>query len=229
MLRCYAAALMSVVPAVAAADEIGYSRCVLTVNFPNDIRRVPGAVNAECGSFSFHNDQGYGNWGVDSNHGRRRDAFQFAGWKWRHNKRQWQSCTNENPPPNCHHYNDAGCTKQKANPERQYGYGGYSQYGPRDMPCEDWVPGAITINGVYMQLYELDKPDADDFITSLGYHDMSLPPHAAVRGAATAQRHGSLRPSATPRPTFRSELPRSAGSTEHPACTSMLRSGQCVL
>lgn len=144
--------------------------CSVSVEFYNDQRRFPGDINVEC--FGLHSWDGkYGNWGVISNYGGILDTDQFAGWKPRGSQRHWNSCTGERPRPDCEHYNDNGCRGQKANPDNERKYARYSYYSSGS--CEDI--GVFTINGVFMHVYELDWPDADDPVASLLYGDVHIP------------------------------------------------------
>ena len=147
--------------------------CSVSVEFYNDQRRFPGEINVECSWPHWGDDygNGWGNWGVISNYGGVRDTDQFAGHKFVDYKKQWQSCTRRNPKPSCWYYNDNRCTGQKADPDnaRQYAYYAYRSDGS----CEDI--GVFTINGVFMHVYELDEPDADDPVASLLYGDVHIP------------------------------------------------------
>lgn len=152
------------IPVEAIAD------CRVVVDFYNDQRRVPGEVNVEC--FGPHSwDDGYGNWGVISNYGGIQDTTQFAGWKPKGRQRHWQSCTGERPKPNCSHYNDRACTAQKAHPDNARKYASYT-YRPAGL-CNSI--GVVTVNSVFMHVYELDWPDADDPVASLLYGDVDVP------------------------------------------------------
>ena len=75
-----------------AAAEAG--RCYTYIYFYNDARLVHGPVNVECGGASdgWHSEP-FGNWGVDSPYGRKRDGYQFSGWHSDDGWLQWNSCT----------------------------------------------------------------------------------------------------------------------------------------
>ena len=161
VLRAVVTAVVLSIAVEAVAD------CRVSARFYNDQRRVPGEVNVEC--TWPHDDDGWGNWGIISNYGGVRDSFQFAGHKLIDNKRQWQSCTSENPPPSCYYYND-DCTKQMAAPDNRRSYA--SHYYIADGVCEDI--GVVTVGNVFMHVYELDSPDADDHVASLQYGDMDI-------------------------------------------------------
>lgn len=164
-------ALTLVVPVESLASEA----CEVYVQFRNHYRRVPGPVNAECG-FTPHNlDHGYGNWGVSSNYGRVRDTYQFSGWKRSGRQYHWQSCTREHPPPTCEHYNDNGCTTQRAVPDVMRSYGSYFFRGWRNSCAGLFRGGVYTTRNVHMTIYELDWPDSDDWVATLRYGTINVP------------------------------------------------------
>jgi hypothetical protein len=67
-------------------------RCIINVNLVNHNRYVYQSAE-ECGRF-FHTSP-WGNWGVNSNVGTRRDTDQFKGWRQpcAQTKVEWNSCT----------------------------------------------------------------------------------------------------------------------------------------
>ncbi len=75
-----------------ATSALGQSRCVLSLNLVNHNRYVYQSTE-ECGRF-FHSVP-WGNWGVNSNVGTRRDTNQFQGWRQpcTQTKVEWNSCT----------------------------------------------------------------------------------------------------------------------------------------
>jgi len=100
--------------------------CQLSVAGLNRARMVLGPISTECPSL-LHSAP-FGNWGVTSNFGPKRDAHQFDGWcheqefcdnegscgqcsnRWY----EWNSCT-EHPrfrAPNCTLFNSEDCTQQ---------------------------------------------------------------------------------------------------------------------
>ena len=68
--------------------------CRVDTSFINVGRKITGAVAVEC--VQPHSPP-WGNWGVTSNTGGRRDADQFSGWKSKGGHRQWNSCTTNYP------------------------------------------------------------------------------------------------------------------------------------
>ena len=118
---------MALAPIHASAQE-----CLIhTVDYNRD-RYVFGSVNTEC-TGPFHTVP-FGNWGVESNHGSQYDGFQFRGWKYLGGSwLQWNSCTNQYPPPNCNYYNNpASCTTQIDYVQREYAQW-WSDYLPATM------------------------------------------------------------------------------------------------
>jgi hypothetical protein len=151
-------------PAAAFAQE----NCMMHFVDQSDNRLVFGAVNEEC-SGDIHSEP-FGNWGVDSSHGGRYDGFQFAGWKQDDGWLQWNSCTDEFPPPD---------------PTAQYFNWGYdgsgytTQIGTSDSShtnyWTDVLPwgcgaetGTIFSASHFMNVYELDF-DGDDFIATINF------------------------------------------------------------
>ena len=166
--------------------------CRVIIGFWNQKRRVPGPVNEECDDVQYPtqwHDPPFGNWGVDSNYGARWNGDQFAGWKNKgnqlHEKTQWNSCTTERPQVfpmgNSAYFNDPipARTKQKADPDDARAYAvqqwdtGYP-FDP-DMSCEDVLPPLLVYSGLFMNLYELDAPDNDDWVASMSYPTHSVP------------------------------------------------------
>lgn len=152
----------------AVADEA----CDITFEFDNRDRRVPGPVNVECSGP--HDDDGWGNWGVLSNMGRIRNGDQFAGWYSKHGHLMWQSCTRENPPPSCDHYN-VNCRTQRAAPYDTQEYAGAVARHWHESCREQFSGGVFIVRRAYMSVHELDAPDEDDHITTLRYGDVRVP------------------------------------------------------
>ena len=108
-----------------------------------------------------------------SYYGAVRNGFQFAGWYPEDGLRQWQSCTSKLPKPDCIAYNDNNCTGQRAVPERENRYGGYSYRLVSGAPCD--TIGVQTVEEIDMHIVELDWPDGDDPVASLIYGDIHVP------------------------------------------------------
>lgn len=165
-------------PFGAALVDAANNYCTWDMHFSNNQRRVPGSVNLEC--TGLHDDDGWGNWGINSNTGSRRNGFQFPGWYSKGGWKQWQSCTREHPRPDRRYYNDAasGYRKQKADPDDSRHYASARFRSPRGT-CRATAPGVHTYLGVYMDVYELDGGGIfwgrDDKVTKLTYGNVNIP------------------------------------------------------
>ena len=153
--------------------------CVVTLEGQNKNRIVAGAVNTEC---HFPHTPPWGNWGVDSNYGHRTDTDQFRGWKYKDNKKQWNSCTThvaEYQPPNSTYYNNDGYTTQRSTTVVKHGRTSYrtnvtvcSQGGGAGSGCSGLSGASQTSN--YMKLWELDSNDADEQVETLYFPSTSV-------------------------------------------------------
>ena len=161
--------------------------CTIDVGFINRKRFVPGNVDEECGP---GHTPPWGNWGVTSNVGGRRNADQFAGWKRKGGHRQWNSCTTDYPwrntdPDHEDFYNHPLTnyqykTEQRSDPMDEQHYASHRFTGPIGVPCDEvYLSGVYTSRDIYMHLYELDAGGifggADDKITKLRYGDIHVP------------------------------------------------------
>ena len=154
-------------------------RCATRLGFYNHHRRVFGAIGVEC---SRPHSPPWGNWGVESRYGRRRDGFQFAGWKPMGGWRQWNSCTVNHRQwraPNRDYYNHDGYRSQKADPDNYESYASPVLTGPRNTTCENVYDDVHTYQNVYMTLNELDAGGIfggrDDIVTSLQFGTVNIP------------------------------------------------------
>ena len=161
-------------------------RCYLTAEFYNTSRRVTGSLDQECGKWylpiQLEHSPPWGNWGVNSRYGRRRDAFQWAGWKRIPGTRwsQWSACTKGRfAPPNSEYYNDRGGWTQKAAPDRDYWHATHRRYMRPGRSCDSQFGNVYVYRDVYMKLYELDAGGfpfgGDDFVTRLRFGNVSVP------------------------------------------------------
>jgi hypothetical protein len=116
-----------------------------------------------------------------SNHGNIENAAQFRGWKqagsgasaW-----QWNWCTGGTPelmPPNCEYYNYDDCWTQYDNP---LGYSDLRRFAglwtePLPWECSEYG-GIYTLGGAFMQIWELDTLDDDEYVLTLEYPDYSI-------------------------------------------------------
>ena len=168
-----AAEILPIGPWISAAEANNGSRCGVSLGFYNKLRRVKGAIGVECGRW---HSAPWGNWGVESRYGGRRDSFQFAGWKLDGGLLQWNSCTLNHKKyraPNALYYNDNNYRTQKAAPDDTRSYASHFSKGPRNWTCAGSFGGVHTYRNVYMALYELDPGGifggGDDRVTSLYY------------------------------------------------------------
>lgn len=130
------------------------AQCRVTVRLQNDTRRVPGPVNVECGTGTeYMHSAPYGNWGVDSSHGRKRDGYQFSGWYRDDDWYQWNSCTSTYTGGHLPH----GAT-QRADPDNTNTHAYRTRkMGPRNVPCRNiFASGTYVVGRTYMKLWELD-------------------------------------------------------------------------
>jgi len=154
------------------------SRCYLGAYFYNKDRKIGrGAyIREECDTNFWHwleHSAPFGNWGVNSKWGSRRDANQFRGWKRSGRQRQWNSCTPQHRPPDPEHYNAEGGWSQKWDPESTELYAsGWVLRGRSGSSCRDLHHGGVwTSRNNYMKLYELDLFDRDSKVATLSYSD----------------------------------------------------------
>ena len=182
--------LVAVLPVVGQHDT-----CVDTYTGETR-RRIVGpraAISAECGQSSYPahgHTPPFGNWGATSNYGHKRDTDQFAGWKRKDGKWQWNSCTTRARyrPPNSEYYNYLRHTAQKSAV-------GVTQLGSRtityELPCQwtFWPPmrgpsahgcsdrkviRSVEQTNNFASLYELDTADHDQLVTTLYFPSTSV-------------------------------------------------------
>ena len=152
--------------------------CVIVFTGQNRARTVAGSVNVECGGDG--HSAPFGNWGVSSNYGRKKDTDQFRGWKHEDGpstKRQWNACTSLYPPPDCDYYNANHCRTQQSYSTVTHGT---LVYRTTPEECIPPVPGSFPVSYVgcrdqggtvsqasnYMTLYELDW-NGNDLVETL--------------------------------------------------------------
>jgi len=159
--------------------------CFTQLTFHNARRRVKGHLDQECDSplpDRLEHSHPWGNWGVNSNYGSRRDSFQYAGWKTPSGSRwkEWNSCTEGRyRPGSALYYNDNNYTTQKANPDNTRTYATHTWRGPRGRSCDAYYGNTAYYRTQYMSLYELDAGGfpfgGDDFVTTLRFGNISIP------------------------------------------------------
>lgn len=201
MLRSKRALLVLALTAVPAAAQI----CRLSVAGLNRNRRVSGEISAECPD-PLHTAP-FGNWGVTSNFGLRRNGRQFEGWcnntricdnagncrtECRDGWYEWNSCTTHVlfRPPNCTLYNDRDCTTQIS-------VTGVNVLGTQsvDIPvtCPALAPagdryergGCLDVRSYartdnFMSVYELDPITGDELIQTLYFPSLLVTPSCTV-------------------------------------------------
>jgi len=184
-------AILIVLSLVWASDLCGQA-CRLSVAGLNRNRKVMGPVDTECPG-SIHSSP-FGNWGVTSNFGQKKDGHQFDGWchyaevcdnegecktACRDGWYEWNSCTSHPKfsAPNCSLYNAEGCTRQVSTT-------GTNVHGtatveipvrcPRDVDGDDRPDeGGCMDIGLYdhgqnfASLYELDPLTSDQLVQTL--------------------------------------------------------------
>ena len=155
--------------------------CRVAFTLENKNRYIHGEVYKECGSY---HSPPWGNWGVVSNYGSRQDGNQFKGWYASGGHSQWNSCTRDTwEAPNCDYYNTSNCTKQSSSGTYAYAtgvamYGASCEYFDESENefrggCHDLNGSNISVVDTFMDLWELDRLDADDFVTTLNYNDLT--------------------------------------------------------
>ena len=162
------------------------TRCAMQIRAENSRRRVTGYLDEECGHagipiFLEHSPP-WGNWGVNSNHGSRRDAFQWPGWKHIPPTRwlQWSACTKGRfAPPHARYYNDNGNRSQKASPDDTRTHANRTRLQRSGRTCSTLFQGSHAKRDQYMKLYELDAGGfpcgGDDFVTKLRFGTVRVP------------------------------------------------------
>ncbi|MGH9632359.1 MAG: hypothetical protein ACRD7E_28980 [Bryobacteraceae bacterium] len=189
--------------------------CRLLVAGLNRNRRVTGPVSTECRvplPPSVHSAP-FGNWGVTSNFGVKRDSHQFDGWchdsqvcdnsgncrtDCRDGWYEWNSCTDQPAyrAPNCTLYNANDCTQQVSVVGINI-HGTKTEDIPAGCPADtnsDGVPDQggcseirnYTSTSNFMSLYELDPATGDELIQTVYYPDAMVGLVCSVWGCPPA-------------------------------------------
>jgi hypothetical protein len=154
--------------------------CIGYIKLQNLNRRVWGPVNGECSGDlincfpipPFGHTVPWGNWGVNSNLNSKSNDRQYSGWRMNGDHEEWNTCTSEFPPPDGGYYNYQDDTTQTTDVgEEAYATSGTFAWNEFCTVYQDYV---ITIEGNYVDLYELDPCDEDEYIASMTYQDMSV-------------------------------------------------------
>lgn len=160
--------------------------CLLDVVYENSDRAVT-RCNQECPP-SWHSLP-WGNWGVDTSLSRRVDGNQFPGWHVQYagqvvacrpevaQQRHWNSCTQDHLPGDSTYYNwpQGSYEYQYSGDAAQYASGRVYLNTNETAGCARFAGYTVVIDKNYMDLYELDCPDADDFIGRLNFHPLYIP------------------------------------------------------
>jgi uncharacterized protein (TIGR03437 family) len=172
--------------------------CRLSVAGLNRNRRVVGAISAECPD-PLHTAP-FGNWGVTSNFGPKRNGRQFDGWC--HDMRicdnagscrnvcrdgwyEWNSCTTHPlfQAPNCTLYNTDNCTAQVSTTDVNV-LGTQTVDLPAACPASNGINfdrggcsevASYSRNDNFMSMYELDPITGDELIQSVYYPSIVVP------------------------------------------------------
>lgn len=194
--------------AIGAAAQV----CRLSVAGLNRDRRVEGDLSAECPNNPLHTAP-FGNWGVTSNFGAKRDSHQFDGWC--HDTRicdnngecrnvcrdgwyEWNSCTTDAryKAPNCSLYNAKECTAQ-ATTQGIGVHGTQTVEIPVRCPIDTDNDGVADAGGCadvrsythtrnFMSMYELDPFTGDDLIQTLYFPPTPVTPRCTPSGCLAA-------------------------------------------
>ena len=163
-----------------AHAQITTYHCETSVTFENRARRVFGrTIAAECAGDG--HSVPFGNWGVTSNGGIRRNSFQFPGWKkectlgflWS-NLLQWNSCTRDHTPTAYPHYYTGNGYTQIPRLDGRAVYGSETYQGSAGSTCRSG--GAVaSFGGNYMKLWEIDKRGGNDLVGDLICPSANIP------------------------------------------------------
>jgi hypothetical protein len=171
-VRLSVTATLCVLAAVTPAQAATVWGCIGHVKMFNEVRTVNGPVNAECpGDWPPHSVP-FGNWGADTQWNVAYDGFQFAGWKdegdgWR----EWNSCTSTYVAPDYIWYNANNYTTQETTL-------GWQEVADMHMYfentyCDAFHGAVLTVSGAFMELWELDPWDEDEYVGTLYYNQLT--------------------------------------------------------
>lgn len=157
------------------------SRCYLGGHLYNRDREIAqgGVIRGECPP-SWHGEP-FGNWGVHSRFGPRRNGNQFAGWNREEHPSQWHwnSCTThpDYDAPSADYYNrplsDPRWWQHTERGEERVNSAWFDR-GSSGQTCADrWDGKVYTFDDLEMRLYEMDW-DGDDKVATLEYGDVRV-------------------------------------------------------
>lgn len=190
--------LLIAIAQIASEALLNAQVCRLSVAGLNRNRRVTGPISAECPD-PLHTAP-FGNWGVTSNFGPKRNGHQFDGWcrdvricdnagncrnACRDGWYEWNTCTTHPlyTAPNCTLYNADNCTAQVSATDANV-LGTQTVDLPAACPasnganfdrggCAEVTSYARSDN--FMSLYELDPVTGDELIQSVYYPSLIVP------------------------------------------------------
>ena len=167
--------------------EAQNSRCRLDGELYNKNRQIGrgGIIRAECPHpfplLRIHSAP-FGNWGVGSAFGKKKDGDQFRGWYPDGRQRHWNSCTTHpdfqapntryyNVPPNVGWSQEGEQTRELVNSLKEI----FRRPGAGGQSCRDrWNGVPVTLNDLKMKLYELDPGGRDELVATLNYGNVGI-------------------------------------------------------
>ena len=174
-----AAAMAVAVPMILSIVVEAAGTCFVGGHLYNRDRKISkgGVIDAECYG-SIHSPP-FGNWGMHSIFGAREDRHQFAGWKYKGKKWQWNSCTwhPDFDAPDPEYYNQprqGDRVWQKSALGERRADSGWLMHSPRQTCRARWDNKVYTINDFETELYELDWPDDSEHTATLGYGNVRI-------------------------------------------------------
>jgi len=171
--------LLAIIAGSLVASPIAWAQtCTYQVSqkYYNSNRHVYGAVNTECSGWP--HTPPWGNWGVESNYTFPWDGTQFQGWFWYSPTHQWNSCTTgaggTYSAPNVNYYNHASFSEQWRAQSNLFMSRLYTT--PSELiPCGVFEDTVITLNNIWMELWELDPVCCDQEIADIYYPGINVP------------------------------------------------------
>jgi hypothetical protein len=206
------AAVLCLLVAAMPAQAAVYWGCIGRLKMFNELRTVNGPVNAECSDdWPFPHSVPWGNWGADTQWNNRYDGFQFPGWKFLGGSdpwQEWNSCTNEFPAPDPGKYN-ANYNHTQASTL------GWTEVAEtwlyyEGVTCDAFNYQVITVQGAFMDLWELDPWDEDEFVATLSYNELTAGVYCT--GVGQAATCGTLSGASPPSDVYPSGVASAYGS-----------------
>lgn len=157
--------------------------CIMEVSYVNRARKVTTyGLDQECYRplLGEYHSAPFGNWGVVSPYSGRWDGDQFPGWKQMGGHHQWNACNIDFPAPDSAYYNADSFTTQASTYQHPWGFpDGAAQHAwrwldTREGYCDSYNGLVQTEEGHFMDLWELDPYDDDEFVGTLEFPTLSL-------------------------------------------------------